>query len=300
MHKNKKNFPLVSVIMNCHNGEKYLKQSIESLISQTYTNWELIFWDNGSKDRSKQIFKSFKDTRLKYFFNKEKTTLYKARNLGIYQASGEFLTFLDTDDFWINDRLKKQLDYFTKFPDIHFIYGNYYIYNEKLNSQKIAYKNSLKSGKIYNFLLENYNVGLVSICLKKKILIKFDERFDIIGDFDSIMKLSKIYDFGFINEPLSYYRFHENNFSLLNKDKHYNELSIWYNENIKNNNKITIDIKKKFEIQIDELKIISLILSKNKIKALELIFKKVLLLKKIKFIIFLILPIKILKKFINR
>ena len=63
----KKNKPIVSIIMNCYNGEKYLIQSLTSVISQTFKNWELIFFDNNSKDKSKKIFLSFKDPRFKYF-----------------------------------------------------------------------------------------------------------------------------------------------------------------------------------------------------------------------------------------
>ena len=64
--------PLVSVIMNCYNGEKYLKLAIASIINQKYTNWELIFWDNKSTDNSAKILKKFKDKRIKYFFSKKK------------------------------------------------------------------------------------------------------------------------------------------------------------------------------------------------------------------------------------
>ena len=76
------NFPLVSVIMNCHNGEKYLRNSLESLFSQTYKNWELIFFDNYSQDKSKKILKSYKDKRIN-FSTKRKLNLYHARNLAI-------------------------------------------------------------------------------------------------------------------------------------------------------------------------------------------------------------------------
>ena len=64
------NLPLISVIMNCHNGATYLKQSIKSLLNQKYNNWELIFWDNKSTDSSKKILLSFKDKRIKYFKSK--------------------------------------------------------------------------------------------------------------------------------------------------------------------------------------------------------------------------------------
>ena len=61
--------PLVSIIMNCYNGEKYLRQSIESVLKQTYKNWELIFWDNQSSDNSAKIFKSYQDERFCYFYS---------------------------------------------------------------------------------------------------------------------------------------------------------------------------------------------------------------------------------------
>ena len=99
----------VSIIMNCFNGAKYLKQSIKSIISQSYKNWELIFWDNMSIDDSKKIFESFNDDRLKYFKAEEHTILYKARNLALKKASGDFICFLDTDDYWENDKIEKQL-----------------------------------------------------------------------------------------------------------------------------------------------------------------------------------------------
>ena len=60
--------PLVSVIMNCHNGDKYLEEAIKSVIKQTYKNWEIIFWDNNSTDKSAEIVNSFKDDRIKYFY----------------------------------------------------------------------------------------------------------------------------------------------------------------------------------------------------------------------------------------
>ena len=66
MNKQNNNQPLVSIIMNCYNGETFLHESIKSVLSQTYENWELIFWDNRSEDKSAEIFKSYKDKRFKY------------------------------------------------------------------------------------------------------------------------------------------------------------------------------------------------------------------------------------------
>ena len=62
--------PLVSVIVNCHNGQKYLSECIDSIINQTYENWELIFWDNVSSDKSKEVLENYSDSRIKYFLSK--------------------------------------------------------------------------------------------------------------------------------------------------------------------------------------------------------------------------------------
>ena len=85
--------PLVSIIMNCHNGEKYLKESLRSIFNQKYKNWELIFWDNYSSDNSRKIIKKFKDKRIRYFYSKKFNSLYNSRNLAIGKAKGKYISF---------------------------------------------------------------------------------------------------------------------------------------------------------------------------------------------------------------
>ena len=100
---------LVSVIMNCFNGEKYLKEAIDSVLNQTYSNWEIILWDNQSTDNSEGIVKSFNDNRIKYFYSEEFTILGEARNRALSKAQGEFIAILDCDDLWYPTKLEKQL-----------------------------------------------------------------------------------------------------------------------------------------------------------------------------------------------
>ena len=87
------NSPLISVVINCYNGEKYLLKSIKSILGQTYKNWEIIFWDNCSTDNSKKILKNFKDKRIKYFKSKIFTSLYAARNMAIKKPKENMLLF---------------------------------------------------------------------------------------------------------------------------------------------------------------------------------------------------------------
>ena len=97
--------PLVSILMNCYNGEKYLREALDSILAPTYKNWELIFCDNQSTDKSVEIFKSYADERLKYFYAPTHTLLYEARNYATEKSVGKFIAFLDVDDYKETNKL---------------------------------------------------------------------------------------------------------------------------------------------------------------------------------------------------
>ena len=122
--------PLVSIIINCFNGEEFLRKSLESIINQTYTNWEIIFWDNRSTDNSPEIFNSYKDKRFKYFKAEEFTTLYVARNKALLKCEGEFIAFLDVDDWWESEKIKKQIKILED-ESVGLVYANSIIHNEQ-------------------------------------------------------------------------------------------------------------------------------------------------------------------------
>ena len=126
--------PLVSIIMNSHNGDQHLSQSINSILKQTYKNWELIFWDNSSFDKTREKLKKIKDKRIKYFFSKKFNTLYKSRNLAIRKAKGKYVCFLDVDDQWRKSKISDQVEKLEKKNEF-FIYSNFTI-NNKLKKKK--------------------------------------------------------------------------------------------------------------------------------------------------------------------
>ena len=107
-----KSKPLVSVIMNCYNCEKYLVESIDSVINQSYSNWELIFWDNVSVDGTANIVHCYDDARIRYFCGSKTAPLGGARNLALSQVRGEFIAFLDSDDKWMSNKLDLQVSWF--------------------------------------------------------------------------------------------------------------------------------------------------------------------------------------------
>ena len=153
--------------MNCYNGENYLSESINSVLLQTYTNWELIFWDNKSEDESAKIFNSYQDKRFHYFCANNHTSLYEARNLAVEKTKGDFITFIDTDDMWSQEKLDKQMACFVD-EATGVVYTNFWVMKKNINKKKINNKKKLPSGKIYEQLITNYNIGAILTAVVKK------------------------------------------------------------------------------------------------------------------------------------
>lgn len=237
---------MISIIMNSHNGEKFIERSIRSILNQTYKNWELIFWDNKSNDNSLKIINQFNDDRIKYFYSKNYDKLYKARNLALKKAKGEFIAFLDVDDTWEKNKLQIQSDDIIKNKaDISF--SNYW--ELKKNKKKI-FKKSLTAKNINNQILNNYPIGILTVLIKSDVFFKknffFDESYEIIGDFDFFFRLSTKVKFSCVNLPLATYFIHSNNLSIKKLDLEIEEFNNW----ILNNNQILINNKNKiFENQ---------------------------------------------------
>ena len=302
MDKQYNNQPLVSIIMNCYNGEAYLYESIESVLSQTYKNWELIFWDNRSKDKSAEIFKSYNDKRFKYYYASQHTSLYEARNQAIKKSSGEFIAFLDTDDFWEKDKLELQIPLFND-SEIGVVYGNVFIVNEKLNTKKIFIKTKMPRGLILDSLLKNYCTSLATLVIKKSFLdnfqAAFDSSFNIIGDFDLMIRMSSKCKFECVEKPIASWRTHKKNESLLKKKNQIKELRIWFKK-MKNyptifNNKNFLNINN----MINNLEVVSFLLDNDRESARLQLKKMPYSLKKIKCLIALFLPNNLVKRFIQ-
>ena len=227
------NNALVSIVINCYNGEKYLRKSIESVLDQSYQNFELIFWDNQSTDQSKNIIQSYQDKRIKYFYSPNYTTLYQARNLALKECKGDFVCFLDVDDYFLKNKIAKQLLYFND-QKVGVIYSNYYRYYEDINKKKLLTNKLLPSGNLTQYILEESQISFMTVMIRKKSLdslkFNFDKKYSIIGDYDLLYRLSFNWDFCYIEEPLAVYRIHKDNFSK-NSILFIDELKDWYNKN---------------------------------------------------------------------
>ena len=189
--------PLVSIIINCFNGQRFLSDALTSIVNQTYKNWEIIFWDNQSKDNSKKIFFSFKDKRFKYFYANKHTVLYEARNLAIKKAKGKYISFLDADDLWCKNKLESSLKVLDSDSSVGMTCGNYRRLMPNGGLTRPFYTGSIDIG--FDSLLKVNYVASGSVTMRRDVAERaglFDERFRVCEDYAlwlSVSKFAKIY-----------------------------------------------------------------------------------------------------------
>ena len=219
---------MVSIIMTCHNGEAFLYEALRSIIDQTYLNWELIFFDNSSKDRSEEIVNRFKDNRIKYFKTDVLENLGTVRKLAYSKCNGSFICFLDVDDYWSKFKLEKQIIKFNSNEKIDVVYSNH---SKILDNEINENKQNFVRGNIIEEIIKSYIDGSpltpwLTLMIKKSSIEKLEYSFDsethISSDFDLILRLGIFGYFDYVNENLAYYRLHINNESK-NKKKNIEE-----------------------------------------------------------------------------
>ncbi len=215
--------PKVSIIINCFNGARFLKYAIESVLSQTYRNWELIFWDNQSTDSSANIFQAYKDARFFYYYAERHTSLGEARNLAVALSNGDWISFLDCDDLWSDSKLEIQMEVVDRDSGgmLGFVYGNTEYFEE--GDEKNIYTTldlsgykSLPEGDIFHELCKSNFVSLVSGLIRRNSFNKvggFSNKLKQSEDYEIFLKVSKIFLVGAVNEICCYYRRHESNLS---------------------------------------------------------------------------------------
>ncbi len=227
--------PLVSVLMNCFNGEKYLRESLDSILSQTYKNWELIFWDNQSTDQSAEIFHSYNDSRFKYFLAKKHTNLGGGRAQAFHFLSGEFIAVLDTDDLWFSNKLEEQLKSFRD-EKVGISITNTEFFSEKRS--KVFYKGPPEQGWVTNALLNNYYVSLETLMLRSSLVkhldYAFDSDFSHIADFDLVLRMSTISKLVYVPKILARWRVHYSSATSSSKDDFTFEAKKWFQKNFNN------------------------------------------------------------------
>ena len=207
MSENPVSEPLVSIIMPCYNAERFLSRTIETVLSQTYQNWELLIVDDISKDKSPEIMEAYaeRDKRIHVFRLSQKGYTHGARNYAMDKASGEYAAFLDADDLWMKDKLEKQIRYMQENSYPFTITDNYMM---SMDGQIFTrpYKNP-KVTTYRSLLLKRSAIHFSSVVYSLKDLGKHYFQEKEPEDFMFCLELLKL-TLGAMNfgEPLTVYR----------------------------------------------------------------------------------------------
>ena len=201
--------PKVSIIINCHNGAKYLSECIDSVFGQSVTDWEIIFWDNKSSDHSASIAKAY-GPKVRYFYGDKKLSLGHARKLAIEEARGEYIAFLDTDDLWLEAHLEEQ---------VAFMEDNKYLASyagiQEINANGVVIRDLLphfSSGPMLRNILRQFEINVPTMMLHRSLIFDFGFSFNqnifIVEEFELFVRISVHHEIGVIHKVLAQYRVH--------------------------------------------------------------------------------------------
>lgn len=239
----KKNY-LVSVIMPVFNGESYVREAIESVLNQSYTNFEFIIMNDGSTDKSESIVRSFQDERIKLINNPVNIGLVKTLNLAISHCKGEFIARFDSDDICMQNRLEKQLKQFSQNSTLDVV-GSTANIIDSCGHHKGLFKVPEEHTDIHLGMLFNNQIIHPTVMIRRKSILKYmpnvyDVKDQHVEDYGLWVKMLSNHQFYNIQVPLIKYRVHDTKIS-----------TIYSKSQIENSKKIKSTISKFYSVNPD-------------------------------------------------
>jgi len=207
--------PKVSINLCCYNSEKYLRETLDSIVNQTYKDWELIIINDGSSDSTESIIHEYIKQGYPIIYHyQENKGLGFSRNEALKRSQGDFIAFIDHDDLWMPEKLEKQIPVLENRLEIDFVYSNFFKFDPENNRRSLLLKSKQPDGDIFESLLHHYNLGILTVIVRKKALNKlnelFDEKLNLAEEYDVFMRFLYDSQAVYINEPLAMHRVHPN------------------------------------------------------------------------------------------
>jgi len=220
----------ISVIVTTYNRPKLLKETLDSILNQTYVDFELIVVDNNSNYDFFKLIESFNDKRIIAYQNENEGVIAVNRNFGIKKSKGQYIAFCDDDDIWVKNKLERQAKIILNNND-DFISSNVFLFNKNIDNIIGKTNNRLVFSLID--LLNKNQINTSTVLAKKSTLLKFNESDDYVTveDYQLWLKLyQNKYKFSFIDTPLVYYRISGNTMSQKDAaNKHLRLISVIIN-----------------------------------------------------------------------
>lgn len=202
---------LVSVLMPVYNGSLYLKEAIDSILTQTHSNLELIIINDGSIDDSEQIILSYKDSRVKYIRNEQNSGICVTLNKGLDAANGKYIARMDCDDISFPERLQKQVAYMEENTSIGVVGSDIIVFGKDIKERLFTFEHDkycCKAGLLFNTCFAHPAVMMRNSILVEQNL-RYDDSYRGLEDFELWYRMSKFTEIINIEEPLLFYRKHK-------------------------------------------------------------------------------------------
>lgn len=246
--------PKISIVMASYNYEKYISESIESVLNQTVSNFELIIIDDASKDDSDEIIKKYakRDARVFYLLHEVNKGLYETSNEGLSICRGEYIAFIDSDDIWEKNKLEKQLDILERNHSVDVVYTDASTIDEKSNPISIKFSQKYcaptimyvvlklfgefvhlflpemgakRSGNIFASLLRSNWICKSSAIFRTRYLrnVRFRKELKLLNDWIFWLDLARENEFYYIPDSLTRYRVQQASISAISSTSAWNK-----------------------------------------------------------------------------
>jgi hypothetical protein len=204
--------PTVSVIIHTYNNEKFIAETVESVLNQTYKDYEIIVVDDGSEDGTRDALIPYMQ-KIRYHY-KENGGIASAKNAGICLSQTEFVAFLDHDDLWVPDKLQLQMECFNENLQVGLVYSKYTSFRDGKELRTKPEKGY--SGWIFKELLSKSFIQTSTVVVKRECLDAvgpYDETFSLGDEYDMFLRIAQKFQCGFVDKGLTRYRVHDTNAS---------------------------------------------------------------------------------------
>lgn len=211
-------YPEVSVIIPTFNRAHTLPRAVRSVLEQDFRDLEVIIIDDGSRDNTQSIVRGFDDSRIKYIKLDKNVGAAAARNVGISSSRGKYIAFQDSDNVWIEGKLKKQIEIFTQLPDrVGVLYSRILRIGGNKREFVPGFQDKVKTGDIHNELLSRNFVDLSAAVVRRECFVNqgmFDEDLPCFQDWELWIRISRDFEFHYVDEVQAAAYYSENSISI--------------------------------------------------------------------------------------
>jgi glycosyltransferase involved in cell wall biosynthesis len=215
----------ISVLLPCYNGTRWISRAVESILAQTYEDFELVIIDDGSTDNSKEMVALFlSDKRVRYIYQ-ENRGFSAAVNKGIKESKGDLIGFIGQDDLWLPNKLESQVEYLSNHKDVDLVHSNYFSIDPRgriIGKRNVEMQNVSSKRKLIEELFLGNFIGFETVLVKRKCFERvgfFDEHMVGFSDYDMWLRIAGSFNIeGYVDLPLVKKREHRLQLSIIRLD----------------------------------------------------------------------------------